>query len=156
MMIPMKKVQPLLCCKCSLGATCRLESAGYEDNQYRRSSASVWCASQARQRQQAAMSVPEHQNGALPRAAPLPDIQENEPLNAAPFEVKVTIRENPIQEKAASSSTKSTATQKKEKKRRTQLERFLITTCILLSSCVVILLLLLMVQAYFSGKLFPS
>lgn len=95
------------------------------------------------------------QNGTLGRG-PLPDIQENEPLNPQSADVKVSIRENPkVDSKQQSSLAKtvSTSTQKKSKTSRTQLERFLISTCILLSSCVVILLVLLMLQVYFTGEL---
>jgi hypothetical protein len=95
------------------------------------------------------MSVPEHQNGALLRG-PLPDIQENELLHVAPSEVKVIIRENPLQERPSTAS-KAAGTEEKEKKPRTPLEKFLISTCILLSSCVVVLLLLLMFQTYMTG-----
>lgn len=100
----------------------------------------------------------QQQNGALPRG-PLPDIQENEPLNPQPSsDVKVSIRDNSITDKQSSLSIKIVGPQLEQEKKRlskppkSQLERFLITTCILLSSCVCILLLLLMVQAYFTGE----
>lgn len=101
----------------------------------------------------AAAAVDQHQNGTLLRG-PLQDIQENEPLNPQPSEVKVTIRENSIQEKQTGPSlnTVTDTHQNKVKPPRTPLERFLISTCILLSSCVCVLLLLLIVQAFFTGK----
>jgi len=104
-----------------------------------------------------AASGDQHQNGAVP-SGPLPDIQENEPLNPPqPSEVKVTIRENPLKEQKPpmvkrDSRNESIQVNRKKKTVRKPREKFLISTCIILSSCVIILLVLLICQTYFSGE----